>query len=795
MLLQAAVIRRFVGRSEWRPIDARSPLPQQIADLRDADRIPGAGRKAAQLSLMMRNGLPVPDGFVVPNGLFSEDGLLGESNRSTLEAFRKQLGLKSMAVRSSGLSEDGEDHSYAGQFDTRLNVGADDLYDAVSEIYKTLHDGPAASYGNGETTGGGVIVQNMVDADFAGILFTEHPMHSGTTLVELTRGLGDKLATGTEAPDSFSFGRWSHLPHDSEEPPIDLYPLIKLGEQVERMFGHPQDIEWAYKDGRFYLLQARNITVLGRLQGNGTEQAAFERERHRLLEIAKRYAPDTVAFTQNEISELLPRPTPLSLDLMQALWKPGGSVDMACRSLGVPYDVPEDGPSLLESVFGRLYVNDPAQRERTQKGLGPISAFRLSRSAEKIEHKFTEMFLPNLLRSLLPREAMDLTTLSTPDLVTLFEDTCDQYVHETHVEVDIINIAADFFVKSAERQFQRKGLSASTYLGHGANTVVHQAMSLLQEIREGKATPDEFLELFGHRAPVDYELGQARYREDRTLMESLIRDAASAPLSSERNSAKIPDPDEPTLALAVDRARRFQTLKEEAKHISLREFTVLRRILFELDYRLDFNGDIFFLRLEEVPRMRDSENLDELRERCRERREVFELFATLDEPPASITVTDLESLRADGSEIDSKEIAGDGLKGVLVAGDTEVTGRARVLKDQNIDSVQEGEIVVARYMHPSWTPILPQLTGIVTEVGGWLSHTSILAREYNVTTITGIKKAEHRIRTGDLIRLKLDGTIEPATDGATTNAADTTHGNVASDETAAPPLAQRRAGP
>jgi phosphohistidine swiveling domain-containing protein len=671
-----------------------------------------------------------------------------------------------MAVRSSGLSEDGEDRSYAGQFDTMLNVNSADLFQSTLKIFKTLNSAPAEGYGNGDTMGGGVIVQKMVDAEFAGILFTEHPMHSGATLVEMTSGLGDELATGTAEADAYQFGRRSHLPLDAEEPPIDLHPLLELGKRVEQMFDQPQDIEWAYKDGRFYLLQTRNITVLGRLQDNDGEQAAFERERNRLLEIAKDYTPDMTAFAQNELSELLPQPTPLSLDLMQALWQPGGSVDLACRSLGVPYDVPEDGRALLVSVFGRLYIDDPAQRARVRKGMGPIATFQLSRAAEQLEHDFTHGYLPALMRDLLPREAMDLSVLATPDLVTLFEDTCDRYVRDSHVQVDIINIAADFFVKSAERQFHKKGVSASSYLGHGAKTIVHQAMSLLHQVREGNAKPEEFLAIFGHRAPIDYELAQPRYQEDLGLMENLIRNAASDPVADDDMSTQAQVPSEPTLALAVTRARKFQALKEEAKHYSLRELTVLRQILVELDSRFALDGNIFYLHLDEIPQLRNPEAVEELQERANERRRTDELFESFNEPPASLTLKELELLSVHGGQIESLESESGDLRGTLVAGDTEVTGTARVLTDQNIDTIQDGDIVVARYMHPNWTPILPRLKGIVTEVGGWLSHTSILAREYNVTTITGIKNAEYRIQTGDVIRLKLDGTIEYADDGA-----------------------------
>jgi phosphohistidine swiveling domain-containing protein len=101
------------------------------------------------------------------------------------------------------------------------------------------------------------------------------------------------------------------------------------------------------------------------------------------------------------------------------------------------------------------------------------------------------------------------------------------------------------------------------------------------------------------------------------------------------------------------------------------------------------------------------------------------------------------------------------LSGTRVSGRGDVTGRARVLRDSDeIDSFQQGEILVARFTDPTWMPVFPLAGGIVTEVGGWLSHAAIQAREYDINAIVGARGALDTIATGDLVCLRADGTIE-----------------------------------
>src|SRR5262249_50129532 len=159
--------------------------------------------------------------------------------------------------------------------------------------------------------------------------------------------------SGTVRPWTFCFGRVSGKPFgDSLAPPIDLAPLLALGRRVEDMFGRAQDIEWTFAHGRFHLVQSRDVT---RMMAGEPDRVLVQAELARALDAARGAAADETVFARNELSEMLPRPTPLSLSLMRALWASGGSVDRAARQLGFSYAVTEDSP-LLTTILGRLYI-------------------------------------------------------------------------------------------------------------------------------------------------------------------------------------------------------------------------------------------------------------------------------------------------------------------------------------------------------------------------------------------------------------------------------------------------------
>lgn len=742
-----------VVRSAWQH--------DSVVPLRCAHHADGAGNKAARLARLMEAGLPVPDGFCITSKLLergegSDKILLSPKEQRALSSLWRRLGAKRVAVRSSGLNEDGGTQSYAGVFESRLNVDWEGLLPSLLEVRASMGSHRAGAYSGNTQESGGVLVQRMVAAEYSGVLFTEHPASAGSILVEMVQGLGEALVSGSVTPEAYCFGYVSGLPLDGKRPPIELRPLLQLGTQVEDLFGRPQDIEWAYSRGRFVLLQARDITTSVR-EGHDLMNAR-ERERHRLLKMACRAAaPHAVIYAQNELSELVPRPTPLSASFLERFWAPGGSTDKACRSLGIPYDVNEDSPPYVNTVFGALYVNQVEGRRRTRRGPGPLAAFRLARGAEPIEWGFREYFLPHFLSTVRIREAVDPENLSLSELLTLFMTWAETFVSTDYVQAEIINVAADIYWKTASRKLLSKGLDPADHLSTSTETVVHRAMSLLAEAREGRRPVDDFLELFGHRAPLDYEFRQPRYREDPELVARLLERSAAGPGTPSRTAAL---PRNPVLALAVKRAEEFQVLKEEAKHHCLRQFANLRRLLLALDERLSLEGGIFYLTLTEISRLQESDFRARAQALIARRREEETLWQKT-VLPSRLSIQDLERM---DTEFAVPETTGTPktLRGTRVAGEGGVVGPVQVIHDPaDIGAFREGHVLVARFTDPAWTPLFSPARGIITEVGGWLSHAAIVAREYKVTAIVGVTGCAQVLETGQLVCLHADGTVEP----------------------------------
>jgi phosphohistidine swiveling domain-containing protein len=262
-----------------------------------------------------------------------------------------------------------------------------------------------------------------------------------------------------------------------------------------------------------------------------------------------------------------------------------------------------------------------------------------------------------------------------------------------------------------------------------------------------------------HRAVLDYELAEPRYGENPSAFRPIpeITSTASAQrvdVDTGRLSKRLRGP--------VDVVRRFQALKEDAKHYSLRELAVLRRVVLTLDRRLGLNGLSFFLSFDELLSLRERPMAD-LRETAEGRRHQRARFLAMAPLAPTLTVRELETISAggDAAHRDSEGV----IRGTRVAGSDDAEGRARVIADEDaergrpIPDFQDGDIIVATMVHPAWLPYFRRAGGFVCQVGGWLSHTAILAREYDVPLIVNTHGMS-AITDGSILRLRSDGTVE-----------------------------------
>jgi phosphohistidine swiveling domain-containing protein len=244
---------------------------------------------------------------------------------------------------------------------------------------------------------------------------------------------------------------------------------------------------------------------------------------------------------------------------------------------------------------------------------------------------------------------------------------------------------------------------------------------------------------------------------ERSAQSSLAQTAPQANDAAQDTDAELPD--SRVLVITVQRARNFMRLKEEAKHYCLIELAQIRRLLLAIDEKCQLGGRVFQLHIDEVIQLADSEQRHRLAALADQRFEAAMAWKSL-QLPASLSISDLERIdMLSGTRPDAVEQTE--LSGKRVAGEQEVIGKVRVITDiDQIHTFQEGEILVARMTDPTWYPLFSQARGIVTEVGGWLSHAAIVAREYDLPAIVGVPGVCQRLNTGDIIRMSLTGSVE-----------------------------------
>ena len=255
------------------------------------------GSKAVGLGMAVRAALPLPNGVAL-SGAVVEAVASGEERvlKKVAKAVRP-LGAP-LAVRSSAVDEDGAEASFAGQHLTLLNVlSAEGLGEALREVWWSANSDSAISYrqrvGHFVRPSVGVVVQALLDPRVAGVMFTQNPISGADErMIEASWGLGEAVVAGAVIPDNYRVDRSGRVlerrpgvkkiairataeggtveeavsPERVESLCLEdgeLEELNRLAARCEEVYGRARDIEFAFADGRLYLLQCRAVTRTG----------------------------------------------------------------------------------------------------------------------------------------------------------------------------------------------------------------------------------------------------------------------------------------------------------------------------------------------------------------------------------------------------------------------------------------------------------------------------------------------------------------------------------------------------
>jgi pyruvate,water dikinase len=721
---------------------------RRLADVRLADAAE-VGAKAASLGELLAAGARVPDGFVLTAGAAA---MGADERRSVLDAAVIEIRAGPFAVRSSGVTEDGAEHSFAGMYETVLDVAPADVPAAADRV---LASGGAARVAAYDVSGHerlAVLVQRMVRPIAAGVALTADPVSGdrGSCVVTAVRGVGERLVSGAALGDEWVVQDRAPVARRQPEQAIDAQQAAAVAEEARRIAaarGVPQDVEWAIdSDGALWILQARPMTALPPdVSWAAPAAGAYSRNLRFGEWIAEPVTPlfESWLLSRMEvrfhglIRSVLGQRAPLPHHVVVNGWYFYSLNWLAPRSLA------RSLPSIVWHV-----LRDP---RRAAGVIPPTVRF----SVPLFERDWRDDLQPRYRAAVADADAQ-VEALPVSELPALVDGLAD--------------LAAEYFlslVALAGAAYKMEINLALFYRRHLAPPLGGSHLTLLVGL-EGAAqpAPHALLSLDWWHAPQPAETTAGPSAEQRKALTAQRHEAERA---AERAIASQPR-----------RLRAFRRLLAGAQELvpireeQVQEWTlpwpVMRRAVVRLGEDLAARGilghadDVFFLTRDELRTAMDgtaelSAAVD-LAGRRRRRDEQARLVppltvGRLSRPMQALWDSFPRMLGADRS--DRALVAG------TPASPGRVTGMVRVIRGvDQFDELQPGEVLVAPLTAPAWTPLFARAAAVVTDVGSPAAHASVIAREYGIPAVVGCVDATARLRNG--MRVTVDGNtgnVEP----------------------------------
>jgi phosphohistidine swiveling domain-containing protein len=771
-----------------------------LGDLTAEDQeLPGG--KGGMLARLHQAGFPVPDGFVILPPAFDGDALMPgawDQVRAHLDHMRAASSGVSFAVRSSALSEDSTQASFAGEFETVLDVQSDDeVRAAVETVRRSRHaervEVCSRAHGLGAVQEMAVVVQRLVHAELSGVLFTVDPIAGNrkTMTGNYVHGLGDKLVSGEVNPRAFTLGR----PEGAYEGPPEFERhakgLFELAVGAERELGSPQDIEWAVEGRKLNLLQSRPITTLGsRDPFSGKWNASLEGD----------FLWSNVNFGE-AVSEVM---TPLSWSVLEFTleeWTiipghhPAGNIG------GIPYlnlstfasvyaAMGRSGHGLLEALEGTVYTRLPEGLEiplipLTKRMLVSVllGVARLQLAMRQAMRGLPAYVEANPLWCRRMRLAIQGSTPA--QLMALWEKEIEPHVRRSVLTVlGSASHSADYTTGLRRKLTPLVGPDDAAALtsnlsGDGELLACLGPVVGLARVARGELDGGEYLDQYGHRGPEEFELSARRPAEDPEWLDQQLARFYETPADLESMLAAQRDEFEAawqrfqaahprkasSMRRRIDQVAPRAQLREAARSEYARDRWVVRDLALRAGTVTGLGDGVFFLTVAEM--------LDVLRgdleaaDHIGARRETYEKYRALPAyPPVVIgrfepfkwaadpdRRTDLFDSRAGASASRLPATARGSISGSPgSAGRVEGVVR-RLARVEEGDQLQQGEILLTAQTNIGWTFLFPRAAAIITDVGAPLSHAAIVARELGIPAVVGCGDATMRLKTGDWVRV------------------------------------------
>jgi len=685
---------------------------------------------------------------------------------------------RSYAVRSSANIEDGLNHSFAGQFKSILDVrGLDEMMQAVRSVWAATDSHAVRSYlgRNGIDPGDlrmAVIIQEMVPPIVSGVSFSKNPITGlDEVVVEAVRGSGEALVQDGVTPRRWinKWGDWIGQPAD-DEIGIDLIEeVVQQTKAIARTYGEPVDLEWVYDGHTVHWVQLREITSRNvDIYSNRISKEMFPGIIKPLIwsiNVPLVNGAWVRIFTEligpNDID-----PNSLARSFHYRAYFNMGAIGQIFELLGLPRETLE----LLMGIEGGGSERPSFKPTPKTYALLPrmlwFAATKL-RFARRIE-----AFIPRMKREY---QSFDLDQASQLDERELIREIDHLYaltqrvayynilapllmqVYNTLLKGQLARIGVDF-----ERFNPTAGMRAladfdpTIHLAELNSTYSELGDDLKARIRTGsydqfrqlpgiqllQDSVERFLERFGHLSDSGNDFSSVPWRENPDLVIKMMTDSTE-PAAGTATKLSFQDLDvspirRPALKWIWSRARRFILYREAIGSLYTFGYGLFRVYFLALGDHFFQRGiipsqeDIFYLRFDEIREIvEDSTTGSEYVDRIvRRKREIDE---SRDIVPPRIVYGDQPVALA-------TELS-DSLEGTPTSRG-QYTGPVKVIRGlREFGKLDDGDVLVIPYSDVGWTPLFNKAGAVVAESGGILSHSSIIAREYDIPAVVSVSGA------------------------------------------------------
>lgn len=771
------------------------------------------GVKAANL-LRLAKRFSVPEFVVVSTRMYREyivDRMMSSKHKEalekTLQAFLKK---GTLAIRSSGTAEDLAGLSFAGMYSTTLNVeSVGEGMEAVVVSWQSTDSLRVREYCrqmNVRTGDMAVIIQHQLRPTVSGVMVTQSPFSISEVLIECCTGLGDRLMAGEVTPARYRIRGGRTIQHKGSDllSSHQLRELVTTGKRIERIFKSPQDIEWAIEDGKLYILQSRPVLL----------HAATSRSKGTVWCNAnvRETIPDPISPMTWSIFDTSFFPGIMidvfGFPISEAQYRKSRPVEMLSGRLywnmnnTLTYGKPI-GP-IIDFVKGDRAI-DPqmavAFRAVDMKNLPKImpgyrmfifsitSLVRLSYylmlgfirygwMSKKIAKANDELIA--YCQNFEPSEDLAIATDKVNNWMrVILKRFARRYFGG--IFIGGFHLALLGGILSIRMGKKGEALARKTIIGIidktgemaiSINRLANLARRKLKFVcimnlkrlynrdQEFRTGVDKFMNDFGHRGPAEFDIARLNWREDYTMLYSIVaaaKDSREYSVQRENVVGEILRSAKPferfILKIFLPRLEAFIPLRENGKHYYLKATAKTKDQLLMIGKHLVDQGytktvrDVFFLSL------RDLEAV---------------IAARYDEQEVGIIIDQRKKqwheyqrahvpdiIYESGERVTSAVTKSNTLSGEPLSSGR-IKARARIIKDfSKIHRLKQGEILITHHADPGWTTLFTIASGLIVEVGGVICHAAMVARELGIPALS-VTGATSLIPDGSLIEMDAD---------------------------------------